>query len=90
MGDGEVSRYLNVPVPSLTTLAKRNDGVFPMLNVIHVIDGRSGLGPHGTMMPVWGTRFRATSVDEAGIYGAEVVVRGRILSIATYLESIQE
>ncbi|MGS4947808.1 c-type cytochrome [Meridianimarinicoccus sp. RP-17] len=90
MGDGEIARYLNVDTPSLTTLSAQNDGVFPLLEVIHVIDGRSGLGPHGTMMPVWGARFKEAEVDEGGPYGAEVIVRGRILSLATYLESIQD
>ena len=89
-GDGPVARYLNVETPSLTTLAQQNDGVFPLLHVIHVIDGRQGLGPHGTMMPVWGERFIASEIGDAGPYGAEVIVRGRILSLARYLESIQE
>lgn len=90
LGDGPVARYINVPTPSLTRLAAENDGEFPLLEVIQVIDGRSGLGPHGTIMPVWGTRYMASAVEDAGHFGAEVIVRGRILSIARYLESIQE
>lgn len=89
-GDGELSRFLNVEIPSLTTLAERNDGVYPLLEVIHIIDGRSGLGPHGTLMPVWGNRFKASSVELTGEYGAEVIVRGRVLSLATYLETLQQ
>lgn len=89
-GDGEVAQFLNVETPSLTTLAAQNDGEFPLLKVIQVIDGRTGVGPHGTMMPVWGDRFKATSESSMGEYGAEVVVRGQILLLATYLESIQE
>jgi mono/diheme cytochrome c family protein len=89
-GDGPVARFLNVETPSLTTLAQQNNGDFPLLHVIQVIDGRSGVGPHGTIMPVWGARFMASEIDDAGRYGAEVIVRGRILSIARYLESIQE
>ena len=90
MGDGEIARFLNVTTPSLTTLAAQNDGEFPLLKVIHIIDGRTGLGPHGTLMPVWGDRFKAKSESAMGEYGAEVAVRGQILSLATYLESIQE
>ena len=90
MGDGPVARYLNVPTPALTGLTAENDGEFPLLEVIQVIDGRSGLGPHGTIMPVWGTRYMASAIEDAGHFGAEVIVRGRILSIARYLESVQE
>lgn len=89
-GDGPVARYLNVDTPSLTTLKQQNDGVFPLLHVIQVIDGRSGIGPHGTLMPIWGERFMANEIGDAGPYGAEVIVRGRVLSLAHYLESIQD
>ncbi|MGP1357273.1 c-type cytochrome [Roseicyclus sp.] len=90
LGDGPVARYMNVETPSLTTLAAAHDGVFPLLEVIQVIDGRTGVGPHGTAMPVWGDRFMASAIEDSGRYGAEIIVRGRILSIARYLESIQE
>lgn len=90
LGDGPVARYLNVPTPGLTRLSAENDGEFPLLKVIQVIDGRSGVGPHGTIMPVWGARYMASAVEDAGRFGAEVIVRGRILSIARYLESVQE
>lgn len=89
-GDGAVARFLNVETPDLTKLSQQNDGVFPLLHIIQVIDGRSGVGPHGTLMPVWGERFTANEIEDAGPYGAEVIVRGRMLSLARYLESIQE
>jgi len=80
---------MTVAVPSLTGLSAANDGVFPMLKVIHTIDGRQGTRGHGYPMPVWGSRFEA-ELEDMGPYGAEAVVRGRVLSIAYYLESIQE
>lgn len=110
-GGGEVAKYLNVEVPDLTRLAERNGGVFPMLEVIHIIDGRSGVRGHGAETPVWGTGFRLTDRDalevsgempawgelfrsaigdNAGPYGVETIVRGRMLSLALYLESIQQ
>ncbi|MFD0979775.1 c-type cytochrome [Tropicimonas aquimaris] len=110
-GGGEVAKYLNVEVPDLTTLAERNGGVFPMLEVIHIIDGRSGVRGHGDETPVWGTGFRLTDREalaasgempawgdlfrsaigeDAGPFGAETIVRGRMLSLALYLESIQK
>jgi mono/diheme cytochrome c family protein len=88
-GQGPLAELMTVEVPSLTTLAADNDGKFPMLDVIHSIDGRQGTRGHGYPMPVWGDRFSA-SINDAGDYGAEAIVRGRVLSIAYYLESIQE
>lgn len=88
-GDGPLAELMTVAVPPLTGLSAANDGMFPMLSVVHTIDGRQGVKGHGYPMPVWGKRF-AKDVDMAGTFGAEAVVRGRILSIAYYLESIQQ
>lgn len=90
LGQGPIAEFMNIPVPGLTRLSAENDGVFPMLDVIHVIDGRTGVRGHGGPMPIWGELFKAPLLEERGPYGSEVVVRGRILSIAYYLESIQE
>ncbi|HSG57438.1 MAG TPA: c-type cytochrome, partial [Paracoccaceae bacterium] len=38
--DGPMAEQLTVKVADLTQLTKNNDGVFPMLDVIHIIDGR--------------------------------------------------
>ena len=90
-GDGPLAELLTVQVPSLTGLKAANDGAFPMLNVIHTIDGRQATRGHGQPMPVWGKSFEIQAdADGLGAYGGETVVRGRILSIAYYLESIQE
>jgi len=96
LGDGPLSKYMTIEVPDLTTLAKANGGEFPMLRVLQVIDGRGGVRGHGDArpdsggnMPVWGDRFRAQETEMAGVYGAELLVRGRILALAQYLESIQ-
>jgi mono/diheme cytochrome c family protein len=91
-GSGPVSDALSLIAPDLTGLAAANEGQFPMLEVIQIIDGRSGVRGHGTDagMPVWGAVYKAPLVGEIGPYGSEIAVRGRILSLALYLESIQE
>ena len=90
-GDGPMVEHLKLTVPSLTGLAAANDGVFPMLKVIHAIDGRMTVRGHGNPMPVWGRQFEAQAEhDNLGTYGGEIAVRGRVLSIAYYLESIQK
>ena len=88
-GAGPLAELMTVKVPPLTNLAEMNDGNFPMLRVIQTIDGRQGIKGHGYPMPVWGTRFQAQNED-TGPYGAETIVRGRILSLALYLEGIQQ
>jgi mono/diheme cytochrome c family protein len=90
MGDGDMANVVTIPSPNLTQLAKNNDGVFPMLRVMHVIDGRSGTRAHGGAMPLWGRVFSDEIGDSEGAYGSVLEVRGRVLSLAKYLESIQQ
>ena len=87
-GDGAMAEMLTDSIPDLTQLSANNDGVFPMLNVIHVIDGRTGLRGHGGPMPVYGALFDEQAVSP-GPYGGPLYVRGRVLSLAYYLEQIQ-
>jgi mono/diheme cytochrome c family protein len=89
-GGGELTDLLNIQPPALTGLSAANDGVFPMLDVIHIIDGRSGVRAHGGPMPIFGSLYSASSVTAGTDYGSVVEVRGRILSLAMYLDSIQE
>ena len=54
-GDGPMARVLKTPPPNLTLLAKNNDGHFPFLRVLAMIDGRNMIEVHGSReMPVWG------------------------------------
>ena len=85
-GDGDMANVMTIPSPNLTLLAKNNDGVYPLLDVIHIIDGRTGVRSHGGVMPVFGTAFSADGPSEADPYGSVLVSRGRVLSVATYLE----
>lgn len=89
-GDGPLAEYMTIPVPDLTQIRARNGGDFPMLNIIHLIDGRSGLRGHGGPMPIWGDRFETAVIAQRGDVGTEIAVRGRILALATYLEAIQQ
>ena len=91
LGDGPMTKYLNIEVPGLTTLAKENDGEFPFLDTFMVVDGRAGVRGHGTeIMPIWGDRYKASAVGTALEYGAETIARGRISSLVLYIEAIQE
>ncbi|KUF08846.1 hypothetical protein AVJ23_20655 [Pseudoponticoccus marisrubri] len=88
-GDGPLTQMMTTSVPDLTGLAEANDGAFPMLNVLHIIDGRDDLRAHGGPMPVYGALFSETS-EVNSAYADVLYRRGRILSLAYYLESLQK
>ena len=102
-GDGPLAKFLTVKPTDLTALARNNGGqypnlkagTFPFLRVYQVIDGRADVEAHGERaMPVWGNRYlmdhpMAAEVGPyAGIY--EKIVRGRILELVYYIQSIQQ
>jgi len=89
-GSGPLAELLSVKVPDLTTLAQRSDGAFPMLAVIKVIDGREGVRSHGGPMPVWGERYFAAVDPAPGELRNELMVQGRVLALAKYLEGLQK
>lgn len=92
-GKGPLTEFITEMPTDLRKMAAENPaepGVFPMLKVLHVIDGRTGIRAHGGSMPTYGEVFMADSLDEREEMGAVLETRGRILSLAMYLESIQE
>jgi mono/diheme cytochrome c family protein len=81
-GDGPVSVELKTKPSDLTSIAKKNGGVFPAEVLYRIIDGRRTIRAHGTYeMPVWGFVFLHSESDD--------VTRTRILAIIDYLKSIQ-
>lgn len=89
-GNGEIATMFKDRVPDLTGIAKRNDGVFPLLEVIQAIDGRAVIRGHGNPMPIFGNRYRAEASDADALLGAEAIARGRVLELAFYIQSIQK
>ena len=88
-GEGPLARFLTVDVPDLTGLSARNGGVFPMLEVIHRMDGTREDLLHDSPMP----DLNAVLMDEVPGFSDDTAVlmenRARILSIALYLEDLQ-
>lgn len=90
MGDGPLAELLEIETPNLTTLAaEKGSGTFPFEYVVWMVDGRKIIRAHGSAMPIWGERFQTSATSERG-ETAEMVARGRILSLIYYLESIQQ
>ena len=94
-GDGAVAGALRVPPSDLTTLSKRNGGIFPRDRVYQIIDGRESVKAHGARdMPVWGNVMSAegngaTRLESDVPVDMGVEVRARILSLIDYLDRIQ-
>jgi len=94
-GEGPMRAFLVVPPADLTTLARRNGGIFPAERVARTIDGRVTIGSHGTReMPVWGQVFleqeRAQTTEGRRRVGPEWRVHARILALVDYLARLQE
>ncbi len=89
-GNGVYVEFLKRSPPDLTTMAKRNGGVFPLARAYEVIEG-AGPG-HGTReMPIWGKDYsvKAAEYYVDVPYNQEAVVRARILALAEYLSRLQ-
>lgn len=87
--------FLKKTPADLSTLSKRNGGVFPFERVYAVIDGRETVGGHGSRdMPIWGERYSQDKVKAAEYYvdvpyDMEMYVRTRILSLIDYIHRLQ-
>jgi len=90
-GDGPYAEMLNIKIPDLTILSQRNHGMFPVLWVQEVIDGRQSFKAHGpSEMPIWGLDYLAKAREsDMDTYQAEAYVRIRILALTEYLYRLQ-
>lgn len=71
--------------PDLTTLAKRNNGRFPVLLVKETIRGEARVAAHGPKdMPVWGVAFRYLGS------GSRLEIDVRINNLTDYIRTLQE
>jgi mono/diheme cytochrome c family protein len=94
-GDGPRAKTLEKRPADLTKLAERNGGVFPVVHVYGVIDGRVEVWVHGRRdMPVWGDIYtRELHARSPREFPPEVIdglVRARILEMIEYLLTLQE
>ncbi len=90
-GNGPVADMLTQKPADLTMMSKNNDGDFPFWKAYEIVDGRKGVGAHGTReMPVWGKQFYQDNRDGSPSISTETIVRGQIVELLTYLRSIQQ
>lgn len=93
-GDGPLSDVFRNKAPDLSTLSKRNEGVFPAQRVYEVIDGRKEVEAHGPRtMPVWGREYQSAVPDlvEWGyIDFGRSIAHARVASLVDYLFRMQK
>lgn len=96
-GDGPMADLMKISTPDLTKLTERAGGQFPFRNTLLLIDGRNVVRAHGGDMPIWGDRYFTQAVREGlEMTGPHMpnppdeVVLGRVLSLVSYLETVQE
>lgn len=83
-GAGPVAAALRTRPPDLTSLARRNDGLFPRQRVVEFVTGTGREIPaHGSAeMPIWGPIFR-------GLDPLDARVKQRIENIVAFIQSLQ-
>lgn len=89
-GNGPYAELLKKSPPDLSTMSRRNGGVFPMARAYDVIEG-AGVG-HGTRdMPIWGQDYNVKAAEYYMDvpYNSEAYVRTRILALVEYLSRLQ-
>jgi len=92
-GDGLAAvLFANAP-RNLRLLSQENGGEFPLDMVLQSIDGRLVLPAHGgaNPMPIWGEAFMVEALGDRMIdpKDSAMIVQGRLLSVARYIESLQ-
>ena len=91
-GDGPYKPFLTKSPTDLTTMSKRNAGVFPFNSVYAIIDGRQDVAAHGPRdMPVWGWDYSIKSAESYldVPYSPEAYVRTRVLALTEYISRLQ-
>jgi mono/diheme cytochrome c family protein len=90
-GNGPLVSWLVRSPTDLSTLVKRNGGVFPVSKMYETIEGLN-VPSHGTRdMPVWGMDYRIRAGEYYGemAYDPEAYVRTRILALIEYIYRLQ-
>lgn len=94
-GQGWAVEFLKKTPTDLTTLSKKNNGVFPFDRVYATIDGREMVRAHGDRdMPAWGNKYSENTAKAAEYYvdvpyDMEMYARTRILALIDYLNRLQ-
>lgn len=89
-GDGDLADGLDPRPADLTQIAARRDGVWPMLEVMAIIDGYTKRYLPGSDMPIYDEFLEGDLVTFDTGNGIRQKAPANLLSIARYLETLQD
>lgn len=90
-GGGPATPTLSRTPPDVTTLSRRNGGVFPGTRVMAKIWGNGGGPAHANdIMPGFGPLLDSELVPHDGGDGIETPTPVRLVQVAEYLRSVQQ
>jgi len=88
-GDGPLAAKLDVKPADLTQIAARRDGLWPMVEVISIIDGYHRRTIRREKMPIFGALAEGKMVLFDAGDGTLAPAPVQLIALANYLESIQ-
>lgn len=89
-GDGPNAIHLNTPPADLTQIAARRGGIWPMLEVMSILDGYFKLTNPREDMPVFEGFLDNDMVEFDTGNGLTTLVPVKLVEVASYLETIQD
>ena len=91
-GDGPMAGFVDPKIADLTVLAKKNNGILPVVAMYDVIVGEREVRGHGSSdMPVWGREYRIKAGEYYFDvpYDPEAYVRTHVLALIEYINRLQ-
>lgn len=89
-GDGPMTEILTIRPADLTSLARDNDGVFPVGRIAQRIDGRDRSLAHGGPMPLFGQFFEGDDVTIPSEAGQPIMTSRGIADLIAHIETLQQ
>ena len=89
-GDGPLATDLGVPPADLTRIAARRDGVWPMLEVMAIVDGYSRSTLPNENMPIFDDFLNDGMVEFDTGNGVNALAPIKLIEIVNYLETLQD
>ncbi len=89
-GDGPSATDLMTPPADLTKIAARRDGIWPMLEVMSIIDGYSRSTLQRDEMPIFDDFLGGGMTDFDTGNGLRTPVQTNLIKMVDYLEKLQD
>ena len=89
-GDGPAASGLGTPPADLTRIAARRDGIWPMLEVMSIIDGYSRRTLQRDEMPIFDDFLKGDMIDVDTGNGLKAPMQANLIEMVNYLETLQD